>query len=317
MTNLLSAAGPLGPAVFFFEVLMSMRDASHSRTVCEVLREINDLHQGDTQIDISTRALLREAVDMAKRMDRKLKEYNQQWDSQWWDDNPDADADMERRMAIDYLAMDDDVIPEAVRRIPSMGGREIGRYLREWAADVPSGCAIVELGSWLGAGTAQLALGSKGSTIHAFDRFTANKSECEKARVYNIILENGESTLDVVRGLIGKDLTKRIEFHQGLITKAQWNGQKIGLYVDDACKRKKEFLSALNIFGRSFIPGKTVIVLMDYWYFERFPEDLGLKYQLTFMTAHKDSFRWTHGRLPGTSASAFLYLGGKPWEDVR
>jgi hypothetical protein len=298
-----------------------MRDAAHSRTVCEVLREINDIHQGDTQIDISTRAMLREAVDMAKRMDRRLKEYNQEWDKDWWENNPNVNDDIERRMAVDYLAMDDDTIPEAIRRIPSMGGREIGRYLREWAARAQKGQAIVELGSWLGAGTAQLALGvaqsKRGVVVHAFDRFKANQSEIQKAATHGIVVKAGDSTVDLVRGLITPSLAEHVAFHQGEIMKAKWNGQPIAVYVDDACKREKEFLHALRTFGPSFIPNETVIVLMDFWYFERYPEDRGLRFQHDWMKKNINHFEHTQGRMPGTSATVFRYLRGKPWAEVK
>ena len=42
--------------------------------------------------------------------------------------------------------------------IPSMGGRRFGSLLRRLACDALSGTSIVEVGCWLGAGTAQLAL---------------------------------------------------------------------------------------------------------------------------------------------------------------
>src|SRR5690606_12370375 len=42
---------------------------------------------------------------------------------------------------------------------PSMGGKKIGPFLRKLARAAPSHTAIVEVGSWLGAGTAQLAIG--------------------------------------------------------------------------------------------------------------------------------------------------------------
>ena len=48
---------------------------------------------------------------------------------------------------------------ELAEKIPSMGGTEIGALLREAARNAPSNTAIVEVGCWLGAGTAQLALG--------------------------------------------------------------------------------------------------------------------------------------------------------------
>ena len=44
-------------------------------------------------------------------------------------------------------------------QIPSMGGNEIGSVLRDLARQAPADTSIVEVGAWLGAGTAQLALG--------------------------------------------------------------------------------------------------------------------------------------------------------------
>ena len=81
--------------------------ASSMRTICEVLREINDLHQGwgdmPASHDEKVRALLREAQTMAKKMARKLLEHNKEVFAEWWAKNPDYEADLKRRMAKDYL----------------------------------------------------------------------------------------------------------------------------------------------------------------------------------------------------------------------
>jgi predicted O-methyltransferase YrrM len=60
-------------------------------------------------------------------------------------------------------------------RIPSMGGTEIGAQLRRAARLAPANTAIVEVGSWLGAGTAQLALGVR-------DRPSADSMACGPRR---------------------------------------------------------------------------------------------------------------------------------------
>ena len=70
----------------------SLHSASHDRTICEVLREIHDLHDDDP-----TRALLLDAVDMAKRMARKLSQYNREEFGEWWADNEDYAEDLARR----------------------------------------------------------------------------------------------------------------------------------------------------------------------------------------------------------------------------
>lgn len=69
------------------------RTATRQRTICEVLREVWDIHS-----DELTRALLREAEDMAKRMARKLLQYNKEVFRDWWEENPDYEADLRRRM---------------------------------------------------------------------------------------------------------------------------------------------------------------------------------------------------------------------------
>lgn len=78
------------------------------RTVCEVLREINDLHQGDTRHDRAVRKKLVEAEAMAKRMSRKLLEYNEEVYKDWWERNPNYKAKLLRRMNKSYLVGDKD-----------------------------------------------------------------------------------------------------------------------------------------------------------------------------------------------------------------
>lgn len=55
------------------------------RTVCEVLRDINDLHQTDSECDKETRIKLIEAEGMAKRMAKKLLEYNSKYHKDFWE----------------------------------------------------------------------------------------------------------------------------------------------------------------------------------------------------------------------------------------
>lgn len=64
---------------------MSLRNANKVRTICEVLREINDFHQGDTKHDKKVRKKLVEAECMAKKMSHKLLEYNKEYNKGWWE----------------------------------------------------------------------------------------------------------------------------------------------------------------------------------------------------------------------------------------
>lgn len=87
----------------------SMKHACTARTVCEVLREINDLHQGPSKADKITRTLLCEAERMCKRMSLKLKEYNKKYDAGWWEANPDYEKDLDKRLNKNYCTGDNDI----------------------------------------------------------------------------------------------------------------------------------------------------------------------------------------------------------------
>jgi hypothetical protein len=53
------------------------KSVTRRRYICEICREVNDLHQGDTEKDVKTRELLSEIVAGAKAMVRKLEEYKE------------------------------------------------------------------------------------------------------------------------------------------------------------------------------------------------------------------------------------------------
>jgi hypothetical protein len=72
------------------------------RTICEVLREINDMHQTNSEHDIRVRNKLVEAENMAKRMDKKLLSYNKKYSQKWWAANPDYEKDLKKRMNKKY-----------------------------------------------------------------------------------------------------------------------------------------------------------------------------------------------------------------------
>ncbi len=218
----------------------------------------------------------------------------------------------------DYIEREEESLPDEVRRIPSMGGREIGRYLQQWASEVKDGHDIVELGVWLGAGTAQMArgVGDRSVTVWGFDRFRACASQVKKARKQGVILRPSVDTLPVVMGsLILAGVLEQCTLIKGTIPPMAYTGRPIGLHVDDACKRGGVFLRALKTFGPHWIPGVTVVVLMDFWYFERKPTVRGLEFQYQWMVEHRACFEVLMDRMPGVSGAAFRYIGGEPWNE--
>ncbi len=86
---------------------MSMRGAFPKRTLCEVLREINDiLNKNEPMQPCEIRKKLIEAEVMAKKMSHKLRKYNKSWDAKWWEDNKDYDEDFTKRMNNRYIVQE-------------------------------------------------------------------------------------------------------------------------------------------------------------------------------------------------------------------
>ena len=205
------------------------------------------------------------------------------------------------------------------QRIPSMGGLEIGSALQQFSADAPSGTSIVEVGTWLGAGTAQIALGVRQREvvseieIHCFDRWKASDAEVTKARPCGLNLTVGMDLLPIVRNTLKRfDVVTR--FHQGDVICARWDAGPISVYIDDAAKKWRDFYHMLRTFGPHWIPGETVVVLMDYEFWKT-RESLDYRCQLEFIESNRSCFEpidcvskaSKHGGIMPVQPAAFRY----------
>jgi hypothetical protein len=187
--------------------------------------------------------------------------------------------------------------------IPSMGGAALAPWFTQWARESNT---VVELGTWLGAGTNHLAATCPG-TVYTYDEFVIRGNEVEKAAAYDVTVTRGQDSLPLVQSMLSHH--RNIVFTKGRIEDVQWQGGEIDLYVDDACKYGPEFLAALKIFSPYWIPGKTVVAFMDYWFYLARLKDPALKFQKDFITSHRESFSFimTDKKL---GIAAFRYLGG-------
>lgn len=182
------------------------------------------------------------------------------------------------------------------RALPSMGGAEIGEVLIRYAARVPREQAIVEVGCWLGAGTAHLAIGAgpDGPQIHVYDRFRIRPGEPEQATGYD--LTPGQDTLPLVRRTL-EHFPARVTFHRGDIRRARWTGKPIGLYVDDASKSRQAWNRVMWAFGRWLVPGG-VMVLMDF----HFRPGMA---QVAYMDARPNKYEIMEDRVAGTTTRIY------------
>ena len=209
-----------------------------------------------------------------------------------------------------------DSLEALAQRIPSMGGHKLSGLLREAAAGAPSGTSIVEVGCWLGAGTAQLALGildredRTGVHLHCYDRWEANAAEVAKAAKADVHFSAGDDTLPLVDKFL-QPFGVPISYHKGDILKATWNDGPISVYVDDAAKKPFLFNHMLKTFGPHWIPRKTILVLMDYsiWKKSALREH---GWQMEFMESHQRHFEPVRRR----GVAVFRYLRSLDFEQA-
>lgn len=75
---------------------MSMWRTSHLRNPCEVLREINDMFQGDGELDKTVRMKLAEVEAKTKEMSLFIDKYDKNFHERW-ERNENANEDFLRR----------------------------------------------------------------------------------------------------------------------------------------------------------------------------------------------------------------------------
>jgi len=190
------------------------------------------------------------------------------------------------------------------KQIPSMEGKKAGPIIREYVAKAAAG-SIVELGVWLGGCTAYVALGlhdaKKRAMIHVYDRFNASPSEGLKADAQGLKLTVGMNTSGIFDQFL-KPFDADIVKHIGDIKGKYWQGGPISILIDDASKRKPEFDHVRREFFPSIIKGG-ILFLMDYFYYEKRPNDKGLAYQHEIM--NNDKAYELIERIPATSSAVF------------
>jgi hypothetical protein len=171
--------------------------------------------------------------------------------------------------------METSKIKKMIEKIPSMGGRQLGDDFDKYVCAMPNGLSIVEMGAWLGAGTAQIALAmykheKNLSTLYCCDLFFAHGKEADKAKNQGVNLESHQDTLPVIKDHL-KELSKyvKIEFHKGNVSTYKHAGEKIGIFILDCTKKNPSFTNLITRMEKHFIKGQTIVFFMDYYYFKK------------------------------------------------
>lgn len=113
-----------------------------------------------------------------------------------------------------------------------------------------------------------------------------------------------------MRGIYPKIIT-----HKNDLLEVEWSNGPIGLYIDDANKSPRLFNHAMKAFGPNFVPGETIIVFMDYQYYDKNDSILNrkrLRCQPDFVESNKRSFKKI-ADFDKTSGVAFKYRSSINW----
>lgn len=153
-----------------------------------------------------------------------------------------------------------------------MTSREEQTYFRTYVRKSYSGEGeIVDLGCWLGSTTIPLAQGLRrsrnrrviGKRVHAYDLFTWQKwmdpflGGC--ARHYS----PGESFLEEYESRT-RSYSELIAVHAGDLSQIGWSGQPIEVLLVDAMKSWELAESIVEIFYRSLLPQKSILIHQDF-----------------------------------------------------
>jgi hypothetical protein len=302
-----------------------MRGASNSRTICEVLREINDIHQGRSVTDERTRHLLAEAEAMAKKMSAKMLEYNREAFADFWEANPDVLRDTEARMKKSYIAVEN---PEWVRlrkyadTVPSLGsgGITCRDELIRYASEVKPLGNIIEFGPFLGSASAYIMLGIMrnqrvGITLYSVDPWVVDETYSGRAKRFcDVDMPVGADMQDYYREYMRPlhDSPMRTFEHvmekRGLM-EFRWPCGSVDMVVDDIGSGKDSTDYYMRLLSPHFIPRETVVFMMDYFFYET--HEGGVRsYQKRFIERNAHAFKYI-GRPHKSRCAIFKYLGGE------
>jgi hypothetical protein len=208
---------------------------------------------------------------------------------------------------------------EQVKKIPSLGigGLAVYNELIKYSQLAGDGESIIDIGSWLGSTVGFLLAGleqsGKDVQIHSYDRWIADAVFKKRAEDYHgISFELDQNILPTMMYNLSMFKTDKVIPHQGKFKDSGYDSERrIALVVDDICTYKTMTDHMFDIFEKQFIPTRTIVMMLDYFWFETRPEPLR-KYQKECMKLNSNAGIFDYvGRPKGSMCSIWRYMGGK------
>ena len=158
--------------------------------------------------------------------------------------------------------------------IPAMTSPQVHEYLEELGQAWTGQGTAMELGCWLGASSVALLRGlvraGYDCPYWAFDAWVVTKDQQPKAAIQGVRLNLGQD----VRPLFWMNVEsvyKDVAVCKGSLpgTLSMYNGRPIEICIFDAPKAEPTFSACIKILSPYWIPGVTILGLLDYNFYRR------------------------------------------------
>ena len=207
------------------------------------------------------------------------------------------------------------IMKKSYYKIPNMIAVSVQDYLYEIGRAWSGQGVAIELGSWCGGSSVPLLTGlveaGYDRPFYAYDRWKTNVEEVGKLKKYEIQAEVGQDLLPIfernVRAVYNNIVAVkgRIENEIG-----RYSGDRIEICIFDAPKKNPVFSKAVEVLSPYWIPGVTILGLLDYNFYLKFKggKRENFKAPVQFMEQYGDHFEQLKSFWPNTSCVFFRYL---------
>lgn len=162
----------------------------------------------------------------------------------------------------------------ALEGIPAMTSPQVHKYLEELGASWSGAGTAMELGCWLGASSIALLKGlvkaGYNKPYWAFDAWQATKDQIPKAKAQGVILKQGQDLLPLflenVNGVYQDVKAYKANLPSILFA---YDDGPIEFCLFDAPKTDPTFRMCIDYLAPQWIPGVTVLGLLDYNFYLR------------------------------------------------